>query len=287
MKRISFMMAILLICCIESNAFDSVIVPDIEDNSIDVAEAILNDSSLTLDISWYFSDRVARGVVIPDSQQPSAGSVSIKGSSVRAHASMGPFPRNLIGKIRSQAESLLKEETISYETIYGLNETFPSGYVYDQDPKYYNDSIYDDFKIKLFANGNPEARIISPYYGEYVPSSVKVAGKVFDPVDEDSTKLWIAVKSQDNWWPQSGGPLPIEHGEFLGIAYLGGTSNDSFEIALLMVNNTISDNFMKWEEISKRTNYWPPITKKSKGYIPVSRNDLQKMRIAATKVILK
>jgi|GEM_PF-5147965 len=289
MKSIVLIIITLLILGTLANAVESVLMPNLEGNSSDLAIEYLKELELDPKITWCFSDSVEIGEIIPDSQEPSAGKLVSKGSIVRAEASKGPFPANLIGKTKIQAESNLIEKNISYKIYYGFSETLSIGHVYNQSPREFNECIYQGFEIDLFVNENTKA-FVHPESGSSVKSSVKVAGFLKDSIDKDTADLWIAVRplnSGDNWWPQSGGPLLVEDNHFNGIAHLGGTSNDTFEIAVLMVNKTISDDFAKWEKISKLTNYWPPITKKSKGFVSIPRNAIEEMSIGKVTVILE
>ncbi len=126
--------------------------------------------------------------------------------------------------------------------------------------------------------------------GIFATSSVVVKGSLSSEVGEHD-HLWIAVKphkSIENWWPQTGGPLPIINGSnFEGNAFLGGTCGDLFEIGILIVGDEINSRFSDWLNRSRSTNNWPPITEGSPGSDNrVSKKEIENNKYASITVIL-
>lgn len=126
--------------------------------------------------------------------------------------------------------------------------------------------------------------------GILVPSAVVVKGRLSSEIGEND-HLWIAVKpykSIENWWPQTGGPLPvINESDFEGNAFLGGTCGDLFEIGILIVGDEINNMFLDWINYSRSTNKWPPITEGSPGRDnKVSKQEIEAKKYASIIVTL-
>lgn len=126
--------------------------------------------------------------------------------------------------------------------------------------------------------------------GILVPSAIVVKGNLSSDIGEKK-HLWIAVKpykSIENWWPQTGGPLPlINESDFEGNAFLGGTCGDQFEIGILIVGDEINNKFSDWINYSRSTNKWPPITEGSPGRDnKVSKQEIEAKKYASIIVTL-
>lgn len=126
--------------------------------------------------------------------------------------------------------------------------------------------------------------------GIFAPSACVVKGSLSSEIGSRD-HLWIAVKpykSIENWWPQTGGPLPIINGsDFEGNAFLGGTCGDLFEIGILIVGDEINNKFSDWINYSRSTNKWPPITEGSPGRDnSVSKQEIEAKKYASITVIL-
>lgn len=133
--------------------------------------------------------------------------------------------------------------------------------------------------------------IVKSQIGILVPSTVVVKGYLSHKLEENHY-LWIAVKpykSIENWWPQTGGPLPImENRTFEGNAFLGGTNGDLFEIGLLIVGDEINSKFLDWLNYSKNVDKWPPISEGHQGADhKVSKEEIENHKYASVTVILK
>jgi hypothetical protein len=125
--------------------------------------------------------------------------------------------------------------------------------------------------------------------GILVPSATVVKGRLSSNLDSNE-HLWIAVKpfkSIENWWPQSGGPLPVVNNEFEGNAFLGGKNGDVFEIAILIVEDEVNQKFLDWENQSRVTKEWPPITgDNSDSEQNISKEDIENRKYANITAIL-
>lgn len=182
---------------------------------------------------------------------------------------------NLIGMTQDTAnETLLNLGLVplfqfKYNDEFGMDEVF-------------NQEIQPEKKISpgkevniSISLGPYPVHIENPKKDELANSMIIVTGDVTSSFSREN-KLWIVVNplnSSKNYWPQSGGPLIVDPNEqtFKGAAFLGGNKNDSFLIAVLVVNKTLSDAFSKWVSVCSARNSWPPITEQGADYDMVSK----------------
>jgi hypothetical protein len=137
------------------------------------------------------------------------------------------------------------------------------------------------FGFSAYAQNSSEINVTieSPKEYDSVNSTVLVRGIISPSITADEY-IWIAVRplaSFNNYWPQSGGPLndSIVKGKFSGVAYLGGSSGQEFEIAVLVLNKTLNDIFSEWISVCTRQNDWPPITDTGHNYSTVKKDTIQ------------
>jgi len=125
----------------------------------------------------------------------------------------------------------------------------------------------DNISYKDIEDGDdcPDITLENPENNGPVSSTAYVSGMLSRNLNEGEF-LWIAVKpvkSFMNWWPQNQNGMPlVEPGtnEFAGVAYLGGTKDDRFEIRVLVANKETNELFEDYIETCIRNDDWPPIT---------------------------
>jgi hypothetical protein len=254
-------------------------VPMIETLSKEDASKELVSIGLRPDFSACYSKSVSKNFIIPGTQDPKMGKEINVGDNVKATISLGPLPI-LTGENEKDALKLLNKINLTYEIIEDRIEGIPANYVYDQFPK--GDYCFSqDEKLKLFVNAPLRVNITRPKEGERVQNTTTVEGTISQDL-KDNENLWIVVrpyKSLANWWPQSGGPITPKNRIFKGEAYLGGVSNDMFEIGILIVDDKLNSQFEKWLINSSSLNQWPPITEGD----PISRVKVSKYVIQSNK----
>ena len=263
-------------------------VPDIENISDVEAFQRLEQVGLIADFQECFSDTTEKYKIIPESQDPKAGTKSSAGRQVSADISLGPFPA-VLGLSENDAKSLLDKAKLKNETIYARNSTVKEGIIFDQEPKEAN-CLRSDFSVKIYINRPLAIEIESPKENDNVSSIVVVTGRLSSDLLENES-LWIAVKprkSVKDWWPQNNLPklVPV-NGEFEGNAFLGGNKGEMFEIGILVVDEKINEIFMDWMNTSLKQNYWPSITEGRAGTNQiVPKEVIEALKLAKVNVIL-
>jgi hypothetical protein len=173
---------------------------------------------------------------------------------------------NLVGLSEENATKILNELNVSYKILEGHNESVKLGFICDQEPKYL-EVLHPGATIKVYKN-IPLIKLYIPLEGDHVNNSVLIRGHISPELGENDF-LWIGAKPYKdikNWWPQSNGIIrPFRGGEFEGNAFLGGISNDTFEIGIFIINQSLNDKFNKWLNFATEYNVWPPITKENPG----------------------
>lgn len=239
--------------------------PKIENISEALATNLLEENGLKADFQRCFSNTVEKHIIIPGSQDPQEGIEWFKNGTVHAVVSLGPF-QTVIGKSKEKAIETINNLNLIPLIIEGRNNSVRAQYVYDQDPLPVEDlCIPQGTVVKLYVNSSSRVIIDSPEENDIAYNTTFVRGRLLDPLSENE-HLWIAVKSISSigdWWPQNtptgSSIIPVD-GKFDGFAYLGGMRNDSFEIAVIIVDNETNEKIMEWINISRSRNTWPSIT---------------------------
>ena len=103
-------------------------------------------------------------------------------------------------------------------------------------------------------------KILLPQPGDKVGQSMTVKGTAKIPEDGF---LWVLAKKKsmgDLWWPQPGGPIGIENGEWEAEVFFGRPSDvgSTFEIAAVVVTSQTNQALRKWFSTAQQLDY-PPI----------------------------
>jgi hypothetical protein len=114
-------------------------------------------------------------------------------------------------------------------------------------------------KLKTRAGGGA-LHIDRPRRGEPVGATGKVEGSARLP---EGSQLWVLVrrKGLEGWWPQGGGPVPVEQAVWKVSVNYGGPSDvgHDFEIAALIVGPSTGQLWTDWVSRVKETGEFPPV----------------------------
>jgi hypothetical protein len=108
--------------------------------------------------------------------------------------------------------------------------------------------------------GRWRVEITSPESGETVGGSGNVTGYADLPAH---SHLWVLARRKDisGWWPQGGGPLPLDSGRWSAHVQYGesGDAGRDFEIVALAVDEVINDLWTTWWKNVQTTGKYPPV----------------------------
>ena len=204
------------------------------------------------------------------------------------------FP-NVIGMHQTDAERILKGNNITYSISYGISEGSRERYIFDQKA---NGSMLNISVNKRLESLQIEDKmniiilnLSSKNMGTvHTNSTVVVKGYLVSDLKKDQ-HIWIAVNPQtsvNNWWPQSNGVIIPYKREFKGNAFLGGATDQTFDIAVLIVNDTLNQTLADWEMHSAMEQSWPPITEGDPiTGAKVSQNEIEDAVLVKVQAFLK
>jgi hypothetical protein len=117
------------------------------------------------------------------------------------------------------------------------------------------------FRRKLKTrSGSGALHILIPRRGEPVAETGDVEGSA---LLAQGSKLWVLVHRTgvEGWWPQGGGPVPVNQGRWKVPVTYGGPRDVGydFEIAALVVGPPTSQLWMDWVSRVKETGEFPPV----------------------------
>lgn len=103
-------------------------------------------------------------------------------------------------------------------------------------------------------------QVLSPRHGEEVADAGIVRGSATLPA---GTYLWVLARRHDvdGWWPQGNGPIPLVNGFWSVQINYGGPEDAGFrfELAAVVVAQTVHESWLKWVETVKCTGLFPPV----------------------------
>jgi hypothetical protein len=263
--KVAIFCIILIFLAMQSATSNLEEVPLISDSNLtaDQAREILKSHGLSDQFERCFSADIKEGYMIPNGQLPLREAKVESGSLVSANISAGVYPI-LINKSIWYAKNSLDKKKINYLIIPGRKAGIKENIVYDQDPTNLT-CLFEIDAIRLYVNKDLNISIQSPQSGDNVTKNTPVIGHVDPYIFKDDENLWVVVgpvKSPEDWWPQTGGPLDVsKNNDFTGIAFLGGQKGDSFRIGILAADKDLNRSITHWLENCTSLNYWPPITK--------------------------
>lgn len=115
---------------------NEVVVPEITGKTLDKATSILESKNLKLRITGSrYSDEPTNTIL---SQDPAAGETVKAGSTINVIVSKGKQTAvvpNVIGSEYRDAQLKIKNSGLNANIIWGYNDKYPYGYVYDQNPR--------------------------------------------------------------------------------------------------------------------------------------------------------
>jgi len=102
--------------------------------------------------------------------------------------------------------------------------------------------------------------ITSPKSGEMVGCDGEVTGYADLPA---VCHLWVLARRKDisGWWPQGGGPLPLDNGCWSVRVQYGGSrdAGHDFEIVAITAGEATNDLWMTWVKNVQATGEYPPV----------------------------
>ncbi len=137
---------------------DALIVPNLQNMSLDEAQKELQRLGLGIKLNEEYSSDVEKDHII--SQAPAAGTELQEGDSVTITLSRGPNSStipNIVGVSLSEAENILKENKLSLGNIrYEYSDVFEKNYVISQTPKSGNQIGSNWDRIDVVVSKGPE-----------------------------------------------------------------------------------------------------------------------------------
>jgi hypothetical protein len=102
--------------------------------------------------------------------------------------------------------------------------------------------------------------ILSPRRGEDVGDTGMVRGRA---TLSAGTYLWVLARRHDveGWWPQGDGPIPVVDGSWSVPVDYGGPQDSGFqfEVAAVVVAQTVHERWLEWIQNVKSTGVFPPV----------------------------
>lgn len=140
------------------NNADGLVIPNVQNMSLDDAEKELRKVGLSIKLEEEYSADIEKNYVIY--QTPAAGTDAKEGDIITIVLSKGPnqsLVPNIVGMSLSEAENLLKENKLLLGNIkQEYSDTFEKGIVIDQSPKSGNEIGSEGSKIDVVISKGPE-----------------------------------------------------------------------------------------------------------------------------------
>lgn len=135
---------------------NEVTVPNIKGQTLDKATSILENNNLKLNITdSQYSDAPTNTIL---SQNPPAGETVKKGSTVNVVVSKGKQTSvvpNVIGSEYRDAQLKIKNSGLNANLIWDYNDSYPNGYVYDQNPRQ-GVQVENNTVVDIYVSKGPE-----------------------------------------------------------------------------------------------------------------------------------
>lgn len=140
------------------NNADGLVIPNVQNMSLDDAEKELRKVGLSIKLEEEYSADIEKNYVIY--QTPAAGTDAKEGDIITIVLSKGPnqsLVPNIVGMSLSEAENVLKENKLLLGNIkQEYSDTFEKGIVIDQSPKSGNEIGSEGFKVDVVISKGPE-----------------------------------------------------------------------------------------------------------------------------------
>ncbi len=140
------------------NNADGLVIPNVQNMSLDDAEKELRKVGLSIKLEEEYSADIEKNYVIY--QTPAAGTDAKEGDIITIVLSKGPnqsLVPNIVGMSLSEAENVLKENKLLLgNRKQEYSDTFEKGIVIDQSPKSGNEIGSEGFKVDVVISKGPE-----------------------------------------------------------------------------------------------------------------------------------
>jgi hypothetical protein len=103
-------------------------------------------------------------------------------------------------------------------------------------------------------------QILSPHPGQRVPETGIIEGRA---TVSSGSYLWVLMhrKDVDGWWPQGDGAVAVAGDSWTAQVKYGGPGDAGFqfEVAAVLVAQTVHERWLEWVQTLKATGEFPPV----------------------------